>query len=258
MNLRLWETWQERVWSRECVSYCFHRWVCNTQTTLSEDVIILCRLLCNLTLSSLLPLSFESCLRIPDFIPQSCAVPSVNLPVQWRDRRHEIMWAVMNIFQLEAFWRIGQRDTARRLFCHFLCSGFQTQIPVIKLLSTKPIQSVIGQQGLFGERAGSWAQHLTTCSFFFISPNRHALSLSPSLVRANQMNGWPSASSGPSASSCRCVLHRWLLPVETTCCQKSLNVHLKRNGSKDSKQMMKIWTTTTCWYGEMLPQVQNE
>lgn len=209
MDLRLSKMWQERVWSRECVIYCFQRWVCNAQITLSEDVIIQCGLLYNLTVSSTLTFVFWILFENPRFHSQSCAVPSVNLPVQWRDRRHEIMRALMNIFQLE-------RDVCFVFFC-------ATQIPVMNLLSTKQIQSVNGQ-------------HLTTsCFFFFISLNLHSLSLSPSLLKANQTNKWPS----------------W------TCCQKSLKVHTKRNESEESRQMVKIWTITTCWYGELFPQVQN-
>lgn len=228
MDLRLSKMWQERVWSRECVIYCFQRWVCNAQITLSEDVIIQCGLLYNLTVSSTLTFVFWILFENPRFHSQSCAVPSVNLPVQWRDRRHEIMRALMNIFQLE-------RDVCFVFFC-------ATQIPVMNLLSTKQIQSVIGQ-------------HLTTSCFFFLS--KPAFSQSQSISTESKPNEQMTIVQFRAVSSCRCVRHRWLSPVEVTCCQKSLKVHTKRNESEESRQMMKIWTITTCWYGELFPQVQK-
>lgn len=206
MDLRLSKMWQERVWSRECVIYCFQRWVCNAQITLSEDVIIQCGLLYNLTVSSTLTFVFWILFENPRFHSQSCAVPSVNLPVQWRDRRHEIMRALTNIFQLE-----------RDVYFVFFCA---TQIPVMNLLSTKQIQSVIGQ-------------HLTTSCFFFHF-SKPTFSQSQSISTEGKPNEQMTIVQFRAVSSCRCVRHRWLSPVEVTCCQKSLKVHMKRNGSEEN------------------------
>lgn len=138
------------------------------------------------------------------------------------------MRALMNIFQLE-------RDVCFVFFC-------ATQIPVMNLLSTKQIQSLNGQ-------------HLTTSCFFHFS--KPTFSQSQSISTESKPNEQMTIVQFRAVSSCRCVRHRWLSPVEVTCCQKSLKVHTKRNESEESRQMMKIWTITTCWYGELFPQVQK-
>lgn len=222
MDLQLSKKWQERVWSRECVIYCFQRWVCNAQITLSEDVIIQCGLLYNLTVSSTLTFVFWILFENPRFHSQSCAVPSVNLPVQWRDRRHEIMRALTNIFQLE-----------RDVYFVFFCA---TQIPVMNLLSTKQIQSVNGQ-------------HLTTsCFFFFISLNLHSLSLSPSLLKANQTNRWPSSNSGPWAAA----------DASGTDGSRQLRWHVARNHSKCTWREMEARKVGKWWKFGLPPPAGTE
>ena len=232
MDLRLSKMWQERVWSRECVIYCFQRWVCNAQITLSEDVIIQCRLLYNLTVSSTLTFVFWILFETPWFHSQSCAVPSVNLPVLWRDRRHEIMRALMNIFQLEVFWRIGPSDTARRLFCHFLCNtNFCDQ-------STERETNPVCKQSTFDNKQ----------LFFFISLNLHSLSLSPSLLKANQTNRWPSSNSGLWAAA------------DASCTDGScqLRWHVARNHSKCTRREMEARKLGKWWKFGLTPPAGTE
>lgn len=101
MDLLLSKMWQEGIWSRDGMIYCFQRGICNAETTLSEDrdfslewtVKSLSHQHCLLTFGFLLNLARESSARssVLSFILHSHAAPVLNRPVRWRDHRHEDM-----------------------------------------------------------------------------------------------------------------------------------------------------------------------